>query len=177
MEDRMPQLPTLTSVENGQAMSLDDLRAKGEELHARMAEECNGLRSMLDAEQQLTDQMQGIIDASHERSKRVRRALAALEGTTAAPRKETAKRNHNAAREGWTVSEKKVEEIYAALIAIGGEGRGSEIAKQAGTANETTRRALTQLREQDRVRITAQNKRLGATFAVMPDVGEDAHAA
>jgi NACalpha-BTF3-like transcription factor len=168
MEDGMT--PTLTPV-NGR-VSLDDLSAMAGQLAEKLSAECDGLRAMLEGEQRLTNQIQGILDDSHERSKRLRRALAALEGTTTAPQTSPRKAQVKAARVTWQASEKKTEQVYRALVALG-EGRVSQIAKQAGVASETARRALMQLRAQERARITSNSAKWGMTFAAMPNTGAD----
>jgi NACalpha-BTF3-like transcription factor len=170
MEDGMT--PTLTPV-NGR-VSLDDLSAMAGQLAEKLSAECDGLRAMLEGEQRLTNQIQGILDDSHERSKRLRRALAALEGTTTAPEASRASRasRQKLTRETWQASEAKTEQVYRALVALG-EGRVSQIAEQAGVASETARRALMQLRAQERARITSKHAKWGTTFAAMPNTGAD----
>lgn len=158
-----------------QPASLDDLKALGERLERQMVDECADLRRMLEGEQLLTNRMRGILDLSNARVKRIQRALNALEGTgKTIGRPKAAKPNPKI---NWTVSEKKVEATYEALVAIGGEGRASEVTRRAGHSTEVTRRSLEQLREAERVRIVRRDKKFGATFGVMPTSDEAADAA
>jgi len=156
------------TLNGAESVTLESIQAHAARLEAEMASHCQELRTMLESEQALRNDLSGILDASSARMKRIQKALASLEGDAAPlgrPKKAASKTT-------WTVSQKKIDRTYDALVALGGRARASEITERAAQASESTRRALEKLREQERVRIVERSGRLGATFALMPDAPE-----
>lgn len=133
------------------------------------------LRDLLGQERALVARIQGALDACKERERRVMRALAALEGTAVLgrpagkPAKPTTK-----PPEGWTPRPETLTKTYDALVALG-EGRTKEVGDRAGLSNETARRALNHLRNEERVRVVRQSRKFGPIFAPMPS--EDSNGA
>jgi DNA-binding transcriptional ArsR family regulator len=171
MEDHMASAPQLSPVE-AQPPTLDDLQAMAAALEARMKQECSDLRSMLEGEQEIANQIQGILDASNERAKRIRRALGALEGTVS-PAGTTAgtKRNKNV----WQVSEERVEFVLGLFRAEPEPISGTQLAEKTdGVSTQTVSKAIEVLRERELLRRVAKIRGGGWTYAVMPEVADAA---
>jgi leucyl aminopeptidase len=173
MEDRMASAPQLSPVE-AQPPTLDDLQAMAAALEERMKKECDDLRSMLEGEQEIANQIQGILDASNERAKRIRRALAALEGSTS-PAATTAGTKQQRTSKGWQVSDERVEFVLGLFRAEPEPITPTQLAeKTEGISTETVGKAVEVLRGRELVRRVAKVRGGGWTYTVMPEVADAA---
>jgi DNA-binding transcriptional regulator GbsR (MarR family) len=167
----MASAPALTPVE-ATPPTLDDLQTMAAALEERMKKECDDLRSMLEGEQEIANQIQGILDASNERAKRIRRALAALEGT-ASPA--TTAGTKQAKSKGWQVSDERVEFVLGLFRAEPEPITPTQLAeKTEGISIETVGKAVEVLRGRELVRRVAKVRGGGWTYAVMPEVADAA---
>jgi DNA-binding transcriptional regulator GbsR (MarR family) len=167
----MASAPALTPVE-ATPPTLDDLQTMAAALEERMKKECDDLRSMLEGEQEIANQIQGILDASNERAKRIRRALAALEGT-ASPA--TTAGTKQAKSKGWQVSDERVEFVLGLFRAEHEPITPTQLAeKTEGISIETVGKAVEVLRGRELVRRVAKVRGGGWTYAVMPEVADAA---
>jgi DNA-binding transcriptional regulator GbsR (MarR family) len=168
----MASAPALTPVE-ATPPTLDDLQTMAAALEERMKKECDDLRSMLEGEQEIANQIQGILDASNERAKRIRRALAALEGTSS-PAATTAA-TKQAKSKGWQVSDERVEFVLGLFRAEPEPITPTQLAeKTEGISIETVGKAVEVLRGRELVRRVAKVRGGGWTYAVMPEVADAA---
>jgi Fic family protein len=170
MEDHMASAPQLSPVE-AQPPTLDDLQTMASALEARMKQGCSDLRSMLEGEQEITNQIQGILDASNERAKRIRRALAALEGT-ASPAATT---HRDKPKNDWQVSEERVEYVLGLFRAEPEPITSTGLAEKTdGVSTQTVSKAVDVLRERELLRRVKKIRGGGWTYAVMPEVADAA---
>lgn len=168
----MASAPQLTPVE-ATPPTLDDLQTMAAALEARMKQECDDLRLMLEGEQEITNQIQGILDASNERAKRIRRALGALEGTIA-PAGTTAGTKKKG-KNDWQVSDERVEFVLAKFRAEPEPISSTQLAeKTVGLSTTTVSKAIEVLRERELIRRVAKIRGGGWTYAVMPEVADAA---
>lgn len=166
----MASAPNLAPVE-ATAPTLDDLQTMAASLEERMKRECDDLRSMLEGEQQIVNQIQHILDASNERAKRMRRALAALEGTapTAGRPKATGP------VKGWQVSEERIEFVLSLLREEPEPISSTQLAeKTVGLSTTTTSKAFDVLRERELIRRVQKIRGGGWTYTVMPEAADAA---
>lgn len=139
-------------------------------LEARMARECDDLRSMLEAEQEISNQIQHILDASNERAKRVRRALAALEGTATTPAPSKPKPKND-----WQISEERIEFVLGLFRKQAEPISSTQLAdKTKGLSTTTVSKAVEVLRERELIRRVAKLRGGGWTYAVMPEAADAA---
>ena len=66
-----------------------------------------------------------------------------------------------------------VERVYEAVAALG-QGRAKEIRETARVSEPSARQSLEVLRQQERVRIVAQDSKMGITYGLMPGVADAA---
>jgi Fic family protein len=172
MEDHMASAPQLSPVE-AQPPTLDDLQAMAAALEARMKQECSDLRSMLEGEQEIANQIQGILDASNERAKRIRRALGALEGTMS-PAGTTAGTKQKP-KNDWQISDERVEYVLGLFRAEPEPISSTKLAEKTdGVSTQTVSKAVEVLRERELIRRVAKIRGGGWTYAVMPEVADAA---
>jgi hypothetical protein len=173
MEDRMASAPQLTPVE-AQPPTLDDLQTMAAALEDRMKRECDDLRSMLEGEQEIANQIQGILDNSNERAKRIRRALAALEGT-ASPAATKAGTKQPKGTNDWQVSEDRIEFVLGLFRAEPEPISSTQLAeKTVGLSTTTTSKAIEVLRQRELIRRVKKIRGGGWTYAVMPEAADAA---
>lgn len=156
---------------NGTPPPEESWEAQARHLEEIVDAECADLRELLAEQQVLSSRIQQVLDGVKDRERRIAKALAALEDrpvVAAVPKRGRPRKTPEGARPTWRISDAKLETIYDALVRIG-QGRNPQIAEAAGSSPETTRRALRQLREAERVRVVAKDRRYGSTFAPMPE--------
>lgn len=151
--------------------TLEDIQAHAERLEAEMADHCGDLRRMLEDEQRLRNDLDRILDASSVRMKKMQRALAALEGTTAAtPKRQAEEKDKN---HGWQVSEERIAfvlELYKKQLEPITSTQLGETT--VGISTETVAKATAVLRERELVRKVKKVRGGGWTYALMPGVIE-----
>lgn len=136
--------------------------------HARafsMAEQIEELKALADAEAEGRAEVERFVDESRDREKRIRRAVAVLEGTTqTAPAKAKPKPKGAAGR----VSEANIAKVLAALREAGQPLTRLQLAERSGVVSSGVGYALVALRERELVR--KAGKDMSATSPRKPDV-------
>lgn len=141
-----------------------------EAFESQVAEQIDGMRSLLAEQRSMTRHVQAQLDEQKARERRIEKALAALQGNTSATAA-TRPRSAPSERKRY-VSEESVETVYRALEAAGSEQRQADLQQATGLSSPTISQALTALREAERVRITrveGQSK----FYALMPGAAAD----
>ena len=159
-------------VEDTTPTSLADLREISDRIDERMEKECVDLREMLEVEQHLINEAERILGHFNERAKRIRRALAALEGTTTTPAREPkpAKRANE-----WQVSEERIAYVLTLWQAQTEPTTTTALGEATeGVSVETVSKATAVLREREQVRRVKKVRGGGWTYAVMPEVADAA---
>jgi response regulator of citrate/malate metabolism len=117
-------------------------------LTTALEQHAQGLRGLLESQHAVVERFETMLRTAKDEQRRIQRALAAIEGEPATPKTVP---KPKASRGG--VSERKMSDTLRALEALGAPARIRDIAKEAGIAGETCRKALEQLRAQELVRI------------------------
>lgn len=161
-------------VDDDTPTTLEDLKAISERIDERLASECADLRELLEVEQLLINEAEKILAHSNERAKRVRRALAALEGTSAQPQKPPQRQEGRKANE-WQVSEERIAYVLTLWQAQAEPVTSTYLAESTGgISTETVSKATAVLRERELIRKVAKVRGGGWTYAVMPEVADAA---
>lgn len=160
-------------VEDNTPTSLADLREISDRIDERMEKECADLREMLEVEQHLINEAERILGHFNERAKRLRRALAALEGTTTTAREASPPASRNS--KGWQVSEERIEYVLSLFRKESAPITPTQLAEKTdGVSTETVGKACKVLRERELIRAVAKVRGGGWTFALMPEVADAA---
>lgn len=127
------------------------------------------LRELLESEEELHDELAEQVAESRRRRDGFRRALEQLTGE---PKRAVAKGKAQAAAR-WTISDKKVAQVWEHVRRLDGTFTAASVAADApGLSPESARRALSLLRERELVRATGTGRGGGTLLAVMPGAGE-----
>lgn len=173
-------LTPAAEAEEVHTLNLSDLQSVAEQLDREMAQKCSDLRSLLEAEQTIVNQVQTILDQCEARAKRIRRALNALEGEAPGRKPETQKPK---ATSGWKVSEEKIEQAYDAIVKAIGLNDGQPVTMtearrvEGSGGHETYRQAIDVLRDRERIRVAGKTRGGGTLLALMPDADRTEDAA
>lgn len=149
-------------------MESDD-SGSAERLLSQRVERITGeLRELLDEESERCDELAARLAEARKRRDGYQRALRQLSGETPPATKPKPPPDPV-----WVPSERKLGQVWEAVRARDGVFSVSEVAEVTGASRETTRRALTALRERELLRLTAQRGAGGGQrFAVMPGAAE-----
>jgi hypothetical protein len=160
-------------VEDTTPTSLADLREISDRIDERMKKECVDLREMLEVEQHLINEAEKILDHFNDRAKRIRRALAALEGTTTTPT--AAKPRAKASGHGWQISEERIAAVLDLFRKESEPITPTQLAEKTdGIATETVTKACKVLRERELIRAVSKVRGGGWTFTLMPEAADAA---
>lgn len=143
-----------------------DLDARPATLDDRLTAHADSLRATLDQVRAEHSEYVSKAQSLDTQAKRIERALNALTGAgygPGRPTKEAAAAKKTRDTQVWNPKPETVEKVLAALNEHGQKGITlSKLAAHAGLATETTRRALTVLREREQARF-AGIKKIGPT--------------
>lgn len=128
-----------------------------------LSDEADTLRKLVEREERMHEELIVHVNACADRLRRLRRALAAL---TDEPAKTKPKRSGT---NEWTISPKKVEEVFAAFAQAGTPQTPTQLSGATpGLSSESVQRAIPILRDQGRLRLLGKTRGGGRTYAVMP---------
>lgn len=178
-------MTAITPEFNGAApAALDEMAEIAAATERALADHVENLQALLAREVGGRETLELAVAASHEREKRIRKALAALEGPKPAPEPEPPRRGRPPKSEGigrgrdnntWSVSQEKVDQVLAAMRAHpDASHRPRMIADELGLSMTTIRKALDTLRDRELVRIKEVHPRWGKMYALMPEARGDA---
>lgn len=145
------------------------------ELGLELSEEAliSQLRALVAQEETNREEAERIVNESRLRQRRYERALSTLEGPSPKP---APKRDKN----DWTISAEKVESVYRRFVEVREQYPDKQVtasllsSQTPGLSPETARRALLELREQERVRVAGKVRGGGTHFDLMPEPAGDA---
>jgi hypothetical protein len=142
-------------------------------LSTALGQHAHGLRALLEGQHELVERFETMLRTAKDEERRIQRALMALEGEPATtPR--TAKPKQSTPKPGdWHVSDRKVEQVLAALVehtANGDAISANKLADLTPLSSEAIRRGLGTLRERELVRIAGTSRGGGKLWLPMPEV-------
>lgn len=152
----------------GQPDPTEALQLYAEEVAAFSREEAERLTGGLMREQELQAKIKSLLEESQQRERGMRKAVEALTGTNAKP----GPKQGAGSGKGWTISQAKVQEVWDAMRARGGEFQPTELRQEYGLSGEAVRRAIEVLRGQELIRVTAHTRGGGRRYALMPGAQE-----
>jgi len=148
---------------NGASASVQTFERYAEESARSMAAEADSLRGLIEREERVRAELQVHADACADRMRRLKRALSALTDEPTPPKKKDGN--------DWSVSAKKVEEVYAAFLAVDVPiSPGALADRTEGLSAESVRRAVEVLRRDGRLRLVGKTAGGGRSFAVIKEV-------
>ena len=173
--------------EHEQLRAQHDFDARDQRLTETLAAEVNGLRELLDDELVARDHLTALLERSKERERRITRAIAVLEGTSAQGATSSSARPAAAApkasakkKNAWDVSEATVERVRDGFMRYWRDVSQGEPFTQTllctwmgengeGVGGDTIRRVMAKLREREIVRVTGTTRGGGKLWAPMPE--------
>lgn len=130
------------------------------------------LRALAERERLEIDQLEALLTGRRAHLKGLERAMTAISGESPEPRKQR-KPHGRASSNDWHISDQKIAEVWNTVRRRGDGFTATSIADETpGLSPESTRRALTILREQEFVRVTGRGRGGGVLMGVMPDAIE-----
>src|SRR5262245_1814476 len=151
------------SATNGGSASVQTFERYAEESLRSMADEADSLRGLVEREERVREELTVHMDACHDRLRRLKRALTALTDEPAPVKKKDGN--------DWSVSARKVEEVYAAFVRVDVPISASKLAERTeGLSSESVRRAIEVLRKDGRLRLVGKTAGGGRSFAVIKEV-------
>lgn len=158
-EERARRPPTPRAPELGLELTAEQVEAqlRGLIAHERV--------ERLELERKLTD--------VRERERRYERALAAMQ--PAPPAKSPAKSSARRGDGSWNISQEKIEEVYRRFVELREQHPNEALSPgriarlTPGLSPETARRALYELRDQERLRISGKVRGGGTKWDLMPE--------
>lgn len=157
-------------MDNGhQPDPLQALRDYAEQVAVSSRAHAEQLEVELQSEQRLQTEIKSLLEQSRDRERGMRKAVEALTGERTEPVKRGSTRAASGAN--WTISQKKVQEVWDVILQQGGQFKPTELREQ-GLSGEAVRRSIIVLRNQELIRVAGSLRGGGKLYDLMPGAAE-----
>ena len=146
---------------------LDALRVYAEQVAASSRAHAVALEHELQGEQHLQTEIRRLLSESQDRERGMRKAVEALTGET----KPKQQRGSTARGQSWTISQRKVQQVWDVIRGMGGQFKPTELREQ-GLSGEAVRRSIIVLRNQELIRVAGNLRGGGKLYDLMPGAME-----